>query len=179
MTDLETLNALLDAAGMGSEKKDFQTGVLIWEKSSLNEASEVMARLKALVEDGASGWIMFADDVVEPRDGLWDARWDKVHPLEGELAKQNCSIRLTHANGSWVLATAFDNLLGEGILEDVTHRRLHGGTITHRVCWTDALNQDLTQGESAPGNTPSLSVTPADKFLRPCSAALLKPSRKD
>ena len=153
MNNLETLHALLDAAGMADKKMDFQEGSLVWERTRLSESTEVIARLKALVEDGADGWILFADRIVEP-DGTWDAQWENDHPLDAELTVNGRSIRLTHRNGTWTLAEAGCSGSTQGLLETVSHRRLKGGVITHQVSW-----------EGVP--------------LRPASAALTSTTRKD
>jgi len=135
MTDLETLHALLDAAYLGEAKNDFTTGSLDWEIEQLFDLTEVRTSLKKQVEGGATGWILFADRVVEPA-GVWKSEWRDDYPLEAELALPDGTfIRLTHMQGEWNFATA--SITGStGILETTNHRRINGGMITHEVAWT-------------------------------------------
>jgi hypothetical protein len=135
MNDLETLDALFDAAEIAVDKAAFEQGTLTWSHIKLHDSTELMTMLRSAVQEGAQGWILFADRVVEP-NGHWDDSWDGEHPLDGELALQDRSLRVTHGNGAWTVSTAVKIATENGLIETVTHRRHKGGMITHQVSWT-------------------------------------------
>lgn len=136
MTDLETLQALLDAAGLEKDCYCFQQGGLAWQSETLDDPSIVLDRLKSAIETDASGWILFADRIAEA-NGTWNSEWQNDYPLEAELAlTDHGSLRITHLKGEWIVTRSMVVQDANVILETTTHRKLHGGTVVHQVAWT-------------------------------------------
>jgi len=136
MNDINTLHALLNAAGLAKSSRRFSKGSLEWTPTILQSPEEVRNELKSASNNGASGWIQFADLNTDV-SGSWSSTWEVEHPLEAELVSNDGlqSYRLIHLGASWKWLAATVNPAVEGILETCRHRLLGGGEAYHLVSW--------------------------------------------